>query len=170
MTDLETLVAPTGRTVRPVRRFVVAQLVLAVLFGALWWSGLVAPRLRLGGTSGGYYNTITGQASVDLVLQNNSPGAVEVRHVVPHDRRVKVVSVHVNDVDVAGTALTIAGGGEATLKIEFMCRPTPGDESPPGGRPSGRDSTRLDITVRTPVGLERSRTIGAIHVPTECFG
>ncbi len=48
MTYLETHRPPFVPTGRPVRRFVAGLVVLAVLFGALWLSDPVAPRLGTG--------------------------------------------------------------------------------------------------------------------------
>lgn len=171
MTDLKTYVplsVKTGRPVRPVRRFVVAQLVLALIFGALWWSGLVAPRMSLGNSSSGSYNFGTGRTTVDLTLRNESPWAVEVRHVNPAKGRGTVGSVRINGDDLAGHGQTVAGGGEATMLIELACAPFVVDDRIPRQSPPSY-SVRLEVTVRTAIGLERTRTTGSIDLPTTCF-
>ncbi|MEA2973258.1 MAG: hypothetical protein QOG82_1716 [Actinomycetota bacterium] len=169
MTDLETYRPPTIPAGRPVHRFVAAWLALALLFGALWWSGLVAPRLSLGNTAGGSYNTETGRATVDVTLHNNSPFAVEVRHANPAKGRVRVDSVRINGVDVATRGQKVAGGGEAKMLIELNCGPYAIDDRiPRQSPPSG--SVKLEVTVRTAIGLERTGTTGTINLPRTCFG
>jgi hypothetical protein len=172
MTDLETYVplsALAGRPIRPVRRFVIAQVVLAVLFGALWWSGLAAPRLSLGNTSSGSYDHLSGRVTTDLVLHNNAPLAVKVRRVTAGDRRVTVSSVRIDGVDIASTGQRVAGRGQANLVIEFTCGRVEGGGQPPAlSTPSV--PIKLEIAVRTPVGLERTRTTRTVDLPITCFG
>jgi hypothetical protein len=178
MTDLEAHVppiAPVGRperpvrTARPVRRFVVAQVVLAVLFGALWWSGLVAPRLGLGSTSEASYNHETGRATLEIPLRNHSPLAVEVRRVVPGDGQVTIESVRIDGVDIARAGQRVAGGHEATMLIELTCGPI-GPGGPPPMESAPWVPVRLEITARAPIGLERTRTTSTVELPTACFG
>lgn len=167
MTELEThrpSYVPTGR---PVRRFVVAQVVLAVLFAALWWSGLVAPRLGSRLRSTGPYDRASGQVTAKLDLHNTSPVAVEVRSVTLGDGRLKVDSVQVNGRDIATGGHRLAGGGVATMVIEFACRPAEDDDRLGGPRPVW---IGLEITVRTPIGLERTRPAGRVSLHPACVG
>jgi hypothetical protein len=148
---------------------VAAQVVLALLFGALWWSGLVAPRLGFVNGSGGVYHSDTGRTTVVLDLRNHSPWAVEVRRVAPADGRVTFDSVRVNGVDLATDGQKVAGGGEATVVIELTCGLTPGGNPFPSPSPSWVP-IKLEVTVSTATGLERTRTTRAVYQPPTCLG
>jgi hypothetical protein len=171
MTDLETHVPtsiPAGRPARPVRRFVAAQVLLAVLFGTLWWSGLVAPRLGFVNGSGGVYHSDTGRTTVVLDLRNNSPWAVEIHRVAPADGRVTIDSVRVDGVDLANDGQRVAGGGEATVVIELTCGVTPGGNPFPSPAPPWAP-IKLEVKVSTALGLERTRTTRTVYLPPACF-
>jgi len=166
MTDLQTQRPPYVPTGRPVRRFVVAQVVLVALFGALWWSGLVAPRLGLGDRANGSYELASGRATATVTLRNESPAAVEVLGASLGDGRVPVASMRVDGRDVGTHGEQLAGGQSATVVIEFYCRPSPGEERSPA-RPSVSTRGLLRVTVRTPMGLERTRTAGPVELPCQ---
>jgi len=164
MTDLQTnrpSYVPTGR---PVRRFVVAQVALATLFGALWWSGLVAPRLGLGSKANGSYELASGRATATLTLRNASPFAMEVLGASLGGGGVPVATVRLDGRDVSTNGERLAGGHSATLVIEFNCRPIPGEERNPA-TPSVSTRAPLRVTVRTPMGLKRTRTAGSVELP-----
>lgn len=164
MTDLKTQrpYVPGGR---PVRRFVVVLVVLAFLFGALWWSGLAAPRLGLGGGSGGIYNAVSGRATARLGLHNRGPLAIEVRRVRLGDG-VRVTSVRVNGRTIPTGGRKVAGGGTATIDLEFTCRRT----HQLGPQIPGSSRVGLEVTVRTPIGIDRTSVPGSVELSPACHG
>lgn len=72
MTDPGVAPAPFVPKAWPVRRFVLALVLLGVVFGALWWSGLAAPRLNASSPEI-TVDRETGRASMKLVLHNQRP-------------------------------------------------------------------------------------------------
>lgn len=167
MTDMKTDRPPYVPARQPVRRFVVVLLGLAVLFGTLWWSGLAAPRLSLGADSSGMYDSVTGRATSELILRNRSALAVEVRDVTLGEERAKVASVQVKGHDLAAGGQTIAGRSEATLVLGLTCNPGVDHRRQPPSMTTF--PIRLEITVKTLIGLERTRTIRTVQLPTTCF-
>lgn len=143
---------PSGR---PVRRFVVAQLLLALLFGALWWSGLTAPRLNAS-TESTTYDERNGVVTARVRVFNNAPLTEEVRSVAVGDEPAMLESVRVDGRDSAGGARRIAGGGAASMIVEFPCRFDDDAFQP------------LRLTVRTPIGVNRTRVVGTVQLPPEC--
>jgi hypothetical protein len=155
---------PTGR---PVARFVIAQVVVAVLLGALWWTGLAAPRLSLR-ESDGSYNTVSGRTTATVQLRNLSPLAVEVRRASLGDGRLTLDSVTVDGRELAGASGRIPGGETATMVLVYTCLPGAGNGAPSPPSPRG-PTMRLHLTVGTPVGLERTRAGSIVHFPA-CSG
>jgi hypothetical protein len=152
---------------RLVRRFAIAQVVLAALFGTLWWSGVVAPRVSLGSASSGSHDPVTGRTTAEVHLRNASPFAVTIRGAALPDENLTVDSAHVDGVDVALGGRRLAAGAEATMLIEFTCRPTTGDDRP-SATPPPPTWTGVEIEATTPLGLERSHTVGTIPLFHEC--
>lgn len=68
-----------GRTVRRLRLTAAAVVALAVAVGALWWSGLVLPRLAWPAGSGGYgWSTGPDVVRHDVMIRNEGWTPVEV--------------------------------------------------------------------------------------------
>lgn len=65
---------PSGR---PVRRAVIALVLLFGLIIALWWSGLAAPRLQFDGASGSYDESTQHAESIQYIT-NHGPLPVEI--------------------------------------------------------------------------------------------
>lgn len=168
MTSLDSDRAVHRGAGRPVARFVIAQLVLAVLFGAVWWSGLAAPRLSLGETDG-WYEVVTGRTTATVELRNISPAAVEVRGASLGDGRMTLDSVSLDGRDVTRTSRHLAGGDSATMVITYTCRVGADNRAPSPGSPE-KHTIRLNVTVGTPIGLERTRATGSIALFHACSG
>jgi hypothetical protein len=94
--------------------------------------------------------------------------AVEIRRVTPVDGRVTVNSVRVDGVDLARTAKRVAGGGEAIARIELTCGRIEGS-GPAPPQTTAWVPIKLEVTVRTPIGLERTRTTRKVELPIACF-
>lgn len=167
MTDLTTDRPPYVPTVRPVRRFVIWQVVVAVVFGALWFSGLVAPRLGLGNKAGGMYDTISRRGTVHVELRDKSLLAVDVRGVTLAGGRVNVTSVRINGVDTASGGRRVAGRGMATMDVDYTCPAPVGGPRLPLRQGA---SAKVEVTVRTPLGIERTLPAGTTSVLTACLG
>jgi len=165
MTNLEIDRATYVPAGRPVARFGLALVILALLCGALWWSALAAPRLSIGNGSHGSYDPATGRATATVELRNTSPATVEIRAVSLGDGRLTIDSVSVGGRDLAGAGRRLAGGGTATMVISFTCRPEGDDRAP---APRWSPLTRLHVTVRTPIGLDRTPTAGRIPLFPAC--
>ncbi|MDQ1507564.1 MAG: hypothetical protein QOD57_5291, partial [Actinomycetota bacterium] len=125
------------------------------------------PRLSLGDTASGSYFRETGQATAELVLRNRSALAVEVRQVTLGDGRATVASVQVKGHDLAAGGQTIAGRSEATLVLGLACRPGVDERLLPPSMTTV--PIRLEITVKTLIGFERTRSIRVVELPTACF-
>lgn len=132
--------APYVPAGHPVRRFVVGIVVVAVALGALWWSGMGSPRLRVRMTQ-------ADASSAVLVVANDSPTAVELRAADFDDPRLDGETVELPDE-------RLQGGQELEVVVRFtsICLPTP-----PGGY-----YIPLDLTVRTAAGLERTVNAGNV--------
>lgn len=166
MTDLVTDRTPYLPTARPVRRFVVALVSLAVLFGALWWSGLVTPRVthgdRYGSSLSGSYDSVSGRATMAFGLRNDSLVAVDLRGVTLGER-VTVTSARVDGHDLATGSQRLAGrGGRTRVQLEITCRA--------GGVMARERPAGIEVRVGTAIGLERTRVAGTIPLPQACFG
>lgn len=166
MTNLDTDRAVHLSTRRPVARFVIAQVVLAVLFGAVWWSGLAAPRLSIGGSRGSY-DTVSGRTTATVELSNTSLAAVEVRGASLSDGRLTLDSVSVGGRDLAGASRRLAGGDSSMMVIRYTCRIEADVRRPSPASPPDH-MIRLHVTVGTAIGLERTLTVGSIVLFPGC--
>jgi hypothetical protein len=145
---------PTGH---PVRWFVAACTALAVLATAVWWAGLLAPRLATGPDLGRKIDVAAGRAAVFVRLRNDGPLAVRVTGLSLTGVRDEVLDVRVllpdPEPDTFGepgaqgsSAFTLEGGQAAEVQLTF-----PQDECPPG---------RLLVHARSAIGVARSDELG----------
>ncbi len=167
---------PFVPTARPVRRFVAVLAVVAVAFGAWWWSGYAAPRISAK-AAGVHVDPATGRASTVLALRNDGPTSVVVRDLgVDYDGIT--LGRYVRDgQDVTGR-LELPGGtsAEVAVDVEVSC-PSARHDVFPGEDPDAAYLTDeyLRVAVRTSLGLDRSRTMrvkGALNplVAQLCLG
>lgn len=144
-----TVFVPTGN---PVSRFVAALAAVGVAASALWFSGLAAPRLAV-------VSAATATAAVDaaprrvltLRLRNEGPLPVEVRGFRARDGRVSIGSAR-------SGAVRLGGGEAATFEVDHLVDCRPGLQPPVG---------RLEVVVRTPLGIERARGLGGLDLLSE---
>lgn len=148
---------PFVATQRPVRRFVA---VLAAAFGALWWSGCAAPRISAE-AAGIRVDPNTGRASTLIELHHDAPASVAVRG-LDVDYEGIVLGTYVSEgQDVTGH-LKLQGGTSAVIAVDVdvTCSSARHDVFP-SEDPSSEYLTDeiLRVVVRTPLGLDRSRTL-----------
>ncbi len=142
---MTTTFVPSGH---PVRRFVLALIGLTVVFAALWWSALAAPRLSAGTDASGDAD----KGTLQVVLANQGPFAVEVRQLSLPDGRIAVGAVSADGHDLASGPVTLAGGRTASFDVNYTvdCEAT-------GNHPAPAVAVR--VTVTTPLGIERTRSV-----------
>ena len=145
---------PTGH---PVRWFVAACTALAVAATAVWWAGLVAPRLATGPDLARKVDVAAGRAEVFVRLRNDGPLAVRVTGLSLTGVRDELLDVRVllPDPDPASfgepgardfTTFTLEAGQAVEAQFAF-----PQDECPPG---------RLLVHARSAIGIPRSDELG----------
>jgi hypothetical protein len=145
---------PTGH---PVRWFVAACAAVAVAATAVWWAGLLAPRLATGPRLARHVDVAAGRAEVFVRLRNDGPLAVRITGVsltgVPDEALDVRVVLPDRDPDTFGEpgaaalrTFTLEGGDGAELQLAFLQ-----DECPPG---------RLHIRARSALGIARSEELG----------
>lgn len=139
-----------------------------MLFGAVWWSGLAAPRLSVA-KSDGSYNAVSGRTTATVELRNPSPTAVEARGARLGDGRLTLDSVSIDGSDLAGGSRHLAGGATATMVLSYTC-PSGADVRMPSPASPREHSSGLHVTVGTRIGLERTRAVGSIVVFPACSG
>ena len=152
---------PFVATQRPVRRFVAVLAVIAVAFGALWWSGYAAPRISAE-AAGMRVDPSTGRASTLIELHNDAPASVAVRGLdVDYEGIVLGTYLISEGQDVTGH-LKLQGGTSAVIEVDVdvTCSSARHDVFP-SEDPSSEYLTDeiLRVVLRTPLGLDRSRTM-----------
>ena len=80
-----------------------------------------------------------------------------MRAVTVADDRVRTGLALLAGSDVTAEGAEVAGGEVVRLAVELNCDGRDGPEHPP-----------VRVTVRTPVGLERARTVGVVALPPPC--
>ncbi len=139
---MTTTFVPSGH---PVRRFVQALLGLIIAFSALWWSALAAPRLTAVIDPRGGPDTGT----LEVALVNQGPFSVKVRDLSLPDGRIAVHAVSSGGHDLASGTVTLAGGKTASFEMEYSV-----DCAAPAR------AIAVRATVTTPLGIERTRSVG----------
>ena len=139
-----TVFVPAGN---PVRRFVAALAAVGVAASALWFSGLAAPRVGVVSATTTAVDAAPRRV-LTIRLRNEGPLPVEVRGFKARDGRVDIGSVRSGGVD-------LGGGESATFEVDHLvdCRPGP-----------QRPAPRLEVAVRTPLGLERARGLDGLDL------
>ncbi len=133
------------RRPRPVRRFVVAVVVLAVLAVVVGWSGLANARLSLT-TPVGSYDASSGLGTVTGELRNDAPTPVEIVDAHLESPGLPEV-VFTSDRDpLAGT--TLDGGDAINVSLTYR--------SDPCGWVFTPVQAQFVVTVRTVAGQERT--------------
>lgn len=155
-TWVDTPPAAAERRPRPVRRFVVVVVVLAVLAGVTWWSGLANPRLSLT-TPTGAYDGRSGLGTVTGTLRNDAPTPVEILDVHLESPGLDDV-VFASDRDpLAGS--TLDGGDAVTVTLTYRSEPCSWVFTPV--------QAQLVMTVRTLTGQDRTRRLPVAQLLTK---
>lgn len=135
--------AELGRRARPVRRFLVVVVSLAVLAVAIAWSGVADPRLEVR-VDGGQQDWATGTGSVEGEIRNEGPLPVDVLAVSLEASGVELVSVTADgsplvdvDLDARGSAHVVVSyrirecvPRWSTTELVLDARTTPGVRRP----------------------------------------
>jgi hypothetical protein len=139
-----------------VRRFVVVVVVLTVLAGVVWWSGLANPRLSLA-TPMGSYNGSSGIGTVTGTLRNDAPTPVEIIDAHLESPGLDDV-VFASDRDpLAGS--TLDGGDVIAVTLTYR--------SDPCGWVFTPVQAQLVVTVRTVTGQEHTRRLPVAQLLTK---
>jgi hypothetical protein len=144
---------PTGH---PVRWFVAVCTALTVAATAVWWAGLLAPRLATGPDLARKVDAVAGRAVVFVRLRNEGPLAIRVTGLSLTGVRDEDLDVHLvvpdKAPDIFGepgarrfTPFTLEGGQAAEAQLAF-----PQDQCPPG---------RLLVRDRSAIGIPRSEVL-----------
>jgi len=151
---------PFVPTARPVRRFVAVLAVVAVVFGALWWSGYAAPRISAKAV-GVHVDPATGRASTLLELRNDAPTSVVVRDLGVDYDGITLGRYGRDGQDVTGD-LELPGGTSTgvAVDVEVSCSSARHDVFPGEDPDAGYLTDEiLRVAVRTSLGLDRSTTV-----------
>ena len=155
MSDLDSPgVEDLARGARPISRFAVCVLLVAVLLVGLWWSGLFAARLSVRGEAG-EWDLAERTGRVELTVSNQAPTAVRLLAVTGADG-VNVVAAAL-DGEPVGAAPEVDGPARARLLVELELVDCASVEG-------------LDVTlrVRTAGGVTRQLRVpvpGPSHLP-----
>ena len=152
--------APFVATQRPVRRFVTVLAVLAVAFGALWWSGYAAPRISAKAV-GTRVDPNTGRASTLLELRNDAPTSVVVRGLDVEYDGIALGSYVRDGQDVTGH-LELQGETSSEIAVDVAVKCSSARHNVfPNDDPSSEYLTDeiLQVVLRSPLGTEQSRTM-----------
>jgi hypothetical protein len=122
----------------PVRRFVVAIVVLAALLGIVWWSGVGRPRLSVEVRE-------VGPGGATIILTNDARTRIDLRAASFEDPRLDGETIDLPSRSLSGGQLV-----EVTVSFTPLCTPTP-----PGGY-----YLPLRVTVHTALGLDRTVDAG----------
>jgi hypothetical protein len=141
---------------RPVRRFVVMGVVLAVLAGLTWWSGLANPRLSLTTLAGSYDGT-TGIGTVTASLRNDAPAPIEIVDAHLESPGLDDVVLASDRDPLAGS--TLDGGDAITVSLTYR--------SDPCGWVFTPVQAQLVVTVHTVTGQDRSRRLPLAQLLTK---
>jgi hypothetical protein len=145
---------PTGR---PVRWFVATCVTVALVATAVWWAGLVEPRLVTGSGLATQVDTRTGDGLVHMRLRNDGPLSVRITGVsLPAagadrgDVRFLLPDPDPHTFGEPGaqpfTPFTLAAGQAAELQLAVKSDPCP--------------NARLRVRARSPLGLSRTQEFG----------
>jgi hypothetical protein len=164
MTTIDTGQIPTEPppfvpTARPVRRFVVALAILAVVLVLLWWSAVLAPRLSAVGRQ-----PVPETGTLRFDLHNDGPSSFEVRGVsfgppVGYDG-IEAESVLVDGHDVASGAADVPSGASVRVdvRVSVDCARLAGPYPPPDSSWYITDEL-AGVRVKAPAGTEHTEVV-----------
>ena len=147
---------PTGH---PVRSFVLVLTAIGFIFGAIWWTGLIAPRLGEDGEHNGSFDAATEATGVRARYRNEGHMTVRIERISLTSQTLPDVTVESRVLDQR-TAASDAGGNQPSLPADQ------GFDLPPGrdveviigyraGQCADHDA-RLELLVRGPLGFHRT--------------
>ena len=144
---------PTGR---PVIRFVAALSGIAAVFAALWWSGLVAPRLAVTVSGDFDHRTNTGVATVSV--HNQGPLAARVASMeLPPTPGSDYFEPPVQLMDQPlAQPVHIDGGDTARFNVRYAVDCDGADRARNSERGYVTPRLRIRLRVEGPVGAEQS--------------
>jgi hypothetical protein len=124
----------------PVRRFVLGIAVVAALLGAVWWSGIGRPLLRV------EVREVRPDGAT-VALTNEGRTTIELRAVAFEDPRLDGESV-----ELPTGSLSSGESVDVRVTYSLQCSPAP----------DGGYYVPMRVTARTAVGLERTVTAGGV--------